>query len=240
MENNKNIKVIARQIPPEYQESPFEYCDKSYYYGIIIRGNRDFVEFYGEETDDFVTVEETLEDGYACDFLISVENGDDEVTYKNAREVIEDYFPRKDEKPYNDSEIKTLSDAVLNFADTCTQDDEDEIIFEILRLWRGQEWEKRTICGSAQSEWNTIYYKKSEWSKESLERIEAEYFNTGDEWLVRFSDQEEDDCEYSQYTTAWNDDGIKKEIADDAGVLPEEVQLEKFSGWARSATYEIA
>lgn len=139
---------------------------------------------------------------------------------------------------YSDAEIEELAKLVPQYGDY--DKDDDEIALAVLKIVSGEEWDVTEIHGSVQREWNYMYYEKSAWNYISLEWAEAAYFNTGDEWSVRYADQEEDDCEYSQYTTAWSDEGIKEEIADSAGVLPEEVQLEKLSGWARSATYEIA
>lgn len=235
---NKNIKIIARQIAPEYQESPLEYGEEELCHAVI-RGNDDLKEICGEGSETFKRVLQILEQGELEEVLREVADGD-HYYFASAEEAINNYLPPEREKgyKYSDAEIEELKNLLPRYGDYYGRDDE-EIALAVLKIVSGEEWDVTEIHGSVQREWNYMYYEKSAWDKKSIEWAEAAYFNTGDEWEVRYADQE-DDYEYSQYTTAWDDEGIKKEIADSAGVLPDEVQLEKFSGWARSATYEIA
>ncbi len=237
---NKNIKIIARQIAPEYQESPFEWCDSFYYAGLVLTGNRDYKTLIGEETGSFETVLDVLEKGELLEVIDDLKFGGYYSSfYKNVTEAIKEYFPR--EKKYNTREVGRIKKLIAEYyKGDYRMNRDDDIICELLKIIDGMEWKHTTLTGCCQGDYQGCFYRSDMFNKEALERIEAEYFNTGDEWLVRYADQEEDDYEYSQYTAAWNDEGIKKEIADEMGVLPEEVQLEKFSGWARSATYEIA
>ena len=120
----------------------------------------------------------------------------------------------------------------------CTQGaDNQAIIAEALSIVTGQNWEYRQIYGCCQSDWNYIYYRPEEWTKKSLEYLEIEYFNTGDEWHI---DGEEGDDFGSVYTHEWNDDEKKREIAENIGVDPDEVTLYLFDGWTKTAKYKEA
>ena len=108
----------------------------------------------------------------------------------------------------------------------------------------GKKWDYRIIRGCCQSDWNYIFYPVDEWTREQIEIFEAEYFNTGSEWII---DDGEFDPEndsplningYSVYCTLWSEDGIRKEIADCEGVAPADVVLYAFEGWSRTAQYK--
>ena len=111
----------------------------------------------------------------------------------------------------------------------------EAIIAEALSIVTRKKWEYRQISGSCQSEWNYIYYRPEEWTEKALEYFEIEYFNTGDEW--RIEDEEGDDLG-SVYTHEWNDDGKKREIAENIGVDPDDVTLYLFDGWTKTAKYK--
>lgn len=76
---------------------------------------------------------------------------------------------------------------------------------------------------------------------EALSTFEAEYFNTGTEWIVHDGDSlpesPEDINGYFVYCTSWNEDGIANEIADSAGGRPEDVKLWAFDGYMQSPKY---
>lgn len=234
----KNIKVIARQIAPDYQESPFGLLyDKDFYKGIIIAGNRDFMDFYGDGTEAFTFARRELEDGYLFDDLQAIEKrrfGD--TIFKNATEAIRERFPR--EKPYTTREIGEIKKIVNKYGEWRV--DDDKTVCELLKITTGAEWQKTTIRGCCQSDWNTIIYRADLWDAAAIERIEKEYFNEGSEWEIRYADEDSDEYEFTQYCYEWSDDGIKKEIADETGVQPDEVQLEVFDGWSRTEKYRIA
>lgn len=96
------------------------------------------------------------------------------------------------------------------------------IIAEALSIVTGQKWKYKQISGCCQSDWNYIYYRPEEWTEQALEYFEIEYFNTGDEWIIE--DEEGDDLG-SIYTHEWNDDGKKREIAENICVDPGDVTL---------------
>lgn len=86
----------------------------------------------------------------------------------------------------------------------------------------------------------------AEWSREALDDLETEYFNTGSEWIVddgEFNPDEDSPLNIngcSIYCHAGSDDGIKQEIANSFGGAAADVVLYHFAGWSRSAVYDKA
>ena len=72
-----------------------------------------------------------------------------------------------------------------------------------------------------------------DYTRNALDILEADYFNTGAEWAV-----DVDGCDVGVYTYSWNNDGIREEIAGAVGVDPADVVLLEFTGWNRTAAYK--
>ena len=239
MEQN-SIKIIATQIAPEHQISPFEYYAEEDYAGIIFRGNKHLQTLYGTGTDDFEEAEKTLLDGYAHYFLTGVEESDDEIEYKTCREVIEDYFPRKNK--YSDQEIEALKKAVFDYAAGDYFGAEEDALLEVLRVWKGQTWKTTTISGCCQGDWQNVFFRADLLSEKDIERLEKEYFNLGSEYMVRFADDPEG-TEVSVYVHTWSEDEQKQEIIDCFGTgseTAENVQLRLFDHWISTPSYILA
>jgi hypothetical protein len=159
------MKIIAKQVPPEYQESPFQlYGWMDMWPGVIIHGNR---WYNSHTTPEF--------------------------------------------------------DAIYN------RFDGEKRILRALHLVTGKRYEKHTIQGTCQSDWQEVYFPVADYTPELLRMLEVEYFNLGSEWIIN------DD--WSMYCYSWNNDGIRKEIADAAGTTPENVILQAFTGWKRTPEY---
>ena len=65
-----------------------------------------------------------------------------------------------------------------------------------------------------------------------MTEIEAQYFNTGEEWIVSEKPLDEDtspeDIEgMSCYTIGWNDEQTRQELADVVGCNPEDIVMYK-------------
>ena len=143
---------------------------------------------------------------------------------------------------FSDFESKLTGCDAARIDDLCDEygtrkANDQRIIAEALSIITGQKWEYRQIFGSCQSDWNYIYYRPDEWKEKALEYFEIEYFNTGDEW--RIEDEEGDDLG-SGYTHEWDDDGKKREIAENIGVDPGDVTLYLFDGWTKTVKYKEA
>ena len=220
------MKIYAKQINPAYQESPLFY-DDMFPNDIAVCGNREYIEHCPEV---FNLVYSVLSEGELAE-LLENKNGWKN-WYKNITEAITDYLPPEKEK-YSTKDIGALKRLVLQYAQ-CSSREEDSILCSVLSIVTGHKWDCRKICGCTQSEWNYIYYPVDEWSKAALEAFEAVYFNTGSEWIIDEGDfnPDKDNPEeisgYSVYCVSWNDDGIKQEIANSAGVNIDDVILFPF------------
>lgn len=227
------MKIYAKQVPPEHQESPI-FLDECFPDNIALVGNRDFNKHAPEIFD---TVLNVLECGELAEILENIKSWE---WYKNATEAITEYLPPSKGK-YSTNAIHALKSLVSQYS-TCSSSAEDEILCKVLSIVTSKKWACGTIRGCSQSEWQEIYYPVDDWSKEALNTFETEYFNTGTEWIVH--DEEatpespEDVSGYSVYCTSWNDEGFKKEIADANGGSPEDVILYEFDGYRQTALYK--
>ena len=69
-----------------------------------------------------------------------------------------------------------------------------------------------------------------------IENLIIGYFNEGSEWICHFEDDEDSNC--GVYCYEWDDEDIKGEIMGAMG--GDEVELRKFTGWARLPNYVTA
>ena len=235
-------KIYARQIAPEYQESPlfmgdwFDWDAEK----LSVCGNGHFCE---HKTELFERVEQVLNDGELAYILDGIKDGTEEY-YKTATEAITDYLPpEKCGKRYSTREIHELRELVLDYAGSYAVRDCDDILCAVLSIVAGERYDCRTIRGCCQSDWNTVYYAAASWTREALDNFETEYFNEGTEWIIHDEPEEpnapEDISGYSVYCHAWNTDGIRREIAECAGVSPEDVILYEYAGYSKVAKYHL-
>lgn len=230
------MKVYARQIAPEYQESPL-FIEGCFPDNIAVYGNRDF---NSHKPELFEKVQAVLEQGELAEVLEYPKEWAE--WYKNATEAINEYLPPENGKKYSTNAIHALRCLVLDYS-CCACSRENEILCKVLSIVDGREWDFDTIRGSCQSDWQEVFFPVDEWSKEALRQFETEYFNEGTEWIV--DDGEFDPATdsplningYSIYCTSWNEDGIKQEIADAEGTSSENVILYAFAGYTRTPQY---
>ena len=228
------MKIYAKQVAPECQESPL-FFDDFFPDNIAVYGNRDYKERCPEL---FKIVKAVLNDGELAEVLTNLKDSE---WYKNATEAIADYLPPDREK-YSTKDIHELKRLIVEFAE-CSRSEENSILCTVLSIVTGETWDYKQICGCCQGDWNNIFYPVDKWSIEALNAFEIEYFNTGTEWIVDDGefDPESDSplningC--SIYCTEWDDEGIKREIADAFGGSPEDVILYAFDGWSRTPQY---
>lgn len=242
------MKYIAKQIAPEYQESPFNWCDNTYYMRMVFIENRDFRGLIGGGAEAFEEVKKVLEDGALADALNDIKTGwyeanEYEPPYKSVREAVEDYLRKDNGEPFTDAEIEKIRIVCEWFGtawkNVCVKSDE-EYICDIMDIIAGGAWKTRTLRGSYQSDWIEIVYDADAWTDEDVAIIENEFFNEGSEWMVY--EDGADDYEITVYAHKWSDDGIKKEIAAEIGyeTSPEDIELWAFDGWTRTEKYRIA
>lgn len=231
------MKVYAKQVAPEWQESPI-YIDGCFPDNIAVCGNRDF---NSHAPELFERVYNTLENGELAEVLEYPKEWAE--WYKNATEAITEYLPAENGKKYSTNAIHALRGLVLDYS-CCACSKENEIICKVLSIVDGRQWDWQTIRGSCQGDWQEIFYPANEWSREAIKAFETEYFNEGTEWIVADDgynpeiEMQDDINGYSVYCISWNEDGIKQEIADAAGTSPENVVLYVFDGYTKTAKYK--
>lgn len=224
------MKLYARQVNPEYQESPL-FFDECFPENIIVTGNRD----YNSHTiDEYERIEQCFDE--LCEEYENIKTHNSSY-YKNATELLQDYFPGK----YSTKTIHKFKEILEKYGTRYYY--EGDYIVDMLEIVTGKEWRKRTIRGCCQSEWQEIIYPVNEWTKESIEAFEIEYFNTGSEWEIHDNENDpecpEDITGFCVYCTSWNDEGIKKELIEAAGYEPEEIIMYEYAGYTKTPVYTV-
>lgn len=234
------MKIYARQIDPQYQDSRV-FDDDTYGVEYInICGNRDY---QSRTSSVFDRVKECLDTGELADDIEAVMGKNPNAIYGTVTEAINNQLWRDDGKPYNTRQIGKLKKLVLKYSE-CKSSEGDQILVDVLSIVTGEKWDYKQITGCCQSEWNIVYYPVQYWTKETLESFETMYFNTGSEWIVHEGDtgptspEEINGCSY--YCVSWNDEGIKKELAEAVGGKPEDIVLYKYTGSISIPTYNVA
>lgn len=232
------MKIYAKQVPPEYQESPLFLGEEFWPDGIILDGNRDYnshttelydriIQAYDEAAREIENLD--LKNGYAA--------------YSNATEAINDYFPALEyrEKPYNTRDIHRIREALRMYG--TSEYYNGRYITAMLDAITGGDWCDGTIRGCCQGEWQTIIYDANRWSRAELDTFETEYFNTGTEWIVHDENTDPDGPEdisgFSVYCHSWKTEYIKQEIADAAGEPDAEVILYQHAGYTNISKWEV-
>lgn len=228
-------KFYARQIAPEYQESPFWETYTQSDSGLILTGNGLLSEFI---PDKYVPVFEWYED--AAQEMESLEDGNPANFYNTVPELIQGFFPAgkyRDADSYTSDDLEQIRAALRLYQSRAYW--EGQHFAAMLDALTGHEWRYVELHGCCQSEWQGCYYDSTMWRQEGLWELEAEYFNTGEEWIIHDDDTEpsspEDITGCSVYITG---DDSRAELAEIIGCDPEELKLYHFRGWTRRAEYE--
>ena len=223
-------KVYAMQVDPAFQGmgicDSMEAIAEMFDFGdeFIIKGNRDYADYVSEKNEKIL---EVLDDCYSENY-----------------EKLDD-LKGIESRQLNRSERKKIIE-LLDYYDE-NYVDEESFRCEFLEAVTGKEWESGTIRGYSQGEWQNIYYVKDSFSKNTIDTIEAYYFNTGSEWMVSMpeteikdvSEIENLDCKFTIYCTNWLDDDIRQRIADECNVNSADVVLLAIDGYVQTPKYEI-
>lgn len=221
-------KIYAKQVPPEYQESPL-FMWEEWPENIFVFGNH----HYNQHAERLEEIRRGLEE--IADEWEELHNGGSRY-YSSWIDALNDIFPPDETRgEYTRAERLELAKLAAQY-EWAGSSAENNILCAALGIVTGHEYAAGTIRGCCQGDWQEIIYP-AEYGREWLETFEAEYFNTGSEWCIK---ENEDDPGYYQYCTGWNNDLIRAEIASAAGVTPENVILYSFTGWSRSAEYAEA
>ena len=225
-----NKKIYARQISPEYQESPLMMGGEFWPDDIIVTGNRDYrthaTPAYTALIGNIDSAADDLKDiGYRVGW------------YANATEYIDDVFAPYHKAGYNTKEIARWKLIAAEWFDA-NRDEESQLICQALYLMTGTAYEYNTIRGCCQGDWQEMY-SPVHFNPDFVRNFEAEYFNTGTEWIVHDGDEApespDDISGYSMYCYSYNP---AEEIARESGVDVADVVLYEFDGYTRTAQYK--
>lgn len=219
------MKIYAKQVPPEYQESPLFIGD--WPENVFVFGNRDFNDHSGRLED----IRRGLEN--IADTFDDMQHGESWIKNGNLHAVIWYELPRDSGAGYTRAERLQIIQLANDYCSIGS--DENAILCDVLELVTGQKYDYATIRGCCQGDWQNVIYP-AEYGKEWLCDFETEYFNTGAEWRI-FEDNPEGNENCYMYTHSWNDGGIRAEIAAAAGVDPGDVILYQFTGWSKKPEY---
>lgn len=218
-------KIIAEQVPPEYQESHvWHELDYGMYEGLVIHGNRDF-NGYAEDTIEGSIIK-------FCEEWNGIADLDDEFFISELENLLDDL--EIDDEKERRQKIKKVFELLTQDISTLSFIYEEDIYCKVLDLLVGGEWHNEIGRGSSQREWNIFYYDYSVYDC-GIEWLIVGYFNEGSEWICWFEDDEDNNC--GVYCYKWDDEDIKEEIISAMG--GDEVELRKFTGWARLPNYEV-
>ena len=224
----ENRKVYARQVPWEWQESPWDdeqlKIDKAALYG-----NRSYGRYV---FDEFEQVVKALEEMDWDDV------GDDRL-YSTEQEMPLDYVPPIGRDSYTDEEIETWKFVSQMYNLDYGRNAQWGICMG-LTLMLGKEYDYKTLRGSCQSDWIYFIYPTDLYNDEAVRCLETEFFNTGEEWIIHDEETVPDCPEAVNGYTMYVYDDARKEIAAEADVAPEDVVLWKYDGMRSIPKYKIS
>lgn len=236
------MKVYAKQVDPEWQESPL-FIEGCFPDNIILDGNREYKSHTTSEYMQIIRYFDEMATEWENQNFYYEWTGEKYIKHKKRpdytiAEILRDYgFFRSDEKIWSNKQKHKWR---MLMEDEKSGDDE-KVILSGLELLTGHKWENATIRGYCQSDWQNIYYRVDEWTSKDLEIFEIEYFNTGTEWIIHDATEPpakpEDISGYTMYCTSWNNEGIRDEIAKENGVSSEDVIMYVFDGYAHIPKY---
>ena len=224
----ENRKVYARQVPWEWQESPWDdeqlKIDKAALYG-----NRSYGRYvFGQ----FEQVVKALEE-------MDWEDVGTARLYSTEQEMLLDYVPPVGRDSYTDEEIETWKFASQMYNPNYGRNEQWGICMG-LTLMLGKEYDYKTLRGSCQSDWIYFIYPTDLYNDEAVRRLETEFFNTGEEWIVHDEDTVPECAEDVQGYSFYVYDNTRKEIAEAEGVDPEDVVLWGYDGMRSIPKYKIS
>ena len=224
----ENRKVYARQVPWEWQESPWDdeqlKIDKAALYG-----NRSYGRYV---FDEFEQVVKALEE-------MDWDDVGDDRPYSTEQEMLLDYVPPVGRDSYTDEEIETWKFVSQMYNLDYGRNAQWGICMG-LTLMLGKEYDYKTLRGSCQSDWIYFIYPTDLYDDEAVRCLETEFFNTGEEWMIHDEETVPDCPEAVNGYTMYVYDDARKEIAAEADVAPEDVVLWKYDGMRSIPKYKIS
>lgn len=245
---------VAKQIAPEYQESPMfrwkEFENFESWEDVSFCGNGDLMERQTPAMESFLHY---IDD--ACSAYEELELTISQ--FDSIPEIVKYMFTDNANGYCVSDEVaeNPLWKRILEDWPNADRDEERTLICLALEAMTGKKHDYTQISGCCQRDWQYIYYPSDEYDTNALDALEAEYFNEGTEWMV-FEEPveieesekenaveiaEDENClSFSIYCTSWNEEGQRKEIADEIGCKPDEVLLFSFDHYVKQPIYRLA
>lgn len=231
------MKIKAFQMNPETTD-PEDYFDFDGWEDFIVEGGREFSDIHTDynlykRINDYCIEYNELQNA------IADAGGDTSSVYpyyRSATEAIEDFLGFTPTK----KQVHDIKAALAKADKDYPYTDFDDLTVKLLSICEKREWTSGELQGYCQGDCVTVFYPVERYSDEFVNYIESIYFNTGAEYrIVECNDNDSipeeydiDDLwatdgyhDYFQSDIVWNDDLLKKRIADDNGVKPEDVTL---------------
>lgn len=156
------MKIIARQIAPEYQDPRLFYISRS--------GELQYEDEYWED------ISVLPRPGY----------------HNHFSPVVEEVYNKLEKELFTDDELSgklsSVSDAVRNYSwDYLNQ---IPTLCAVLTVLTGHPYVWQEIHGSTQRDWQTIVYPSNFYSDDDIKMFEALFFNTGSEYEITYDDED--------------------------------------------------
>lgn len=207
-------KIIARQVDPGYQDSRL--WEDDIFSEIEVYSNP------RKTSHVSAKMQKIIDENNSAEIYTIINDMQNHVDtgYKDYRELINEMFPCDYKSAYTDSEIADWITYILQLGDSDRR--QNDTMARLMSLYTGKTYCCRDIHGSSQSEWNTIYYAKEDYSDSAIQAFETIYYNTGSEYDVCIvEDLESVDIDnltsdydtVSIYCVSSTTDEIKSEIA---------------------------
>ena len=227
----ENKKIYARQVPPEYQESPLQMCD-NWPENVYVFGNRRFI----ERAEGLQRIRAALEE--LADIWEELNDGG-RGWYNNWKEALEDLTPHDDARGEYTRAERMQWAKLAAALEWCASSKEDGLLCQALQLITGQEYKHAEIRGCCQGDWQNIIYPAS-YGEKFRDAFETEYFNTGTEWVIHDGDDApevpDEIAGYSMYCYSYDP---RAEIAAETEADPADVILYEFDGYTRRAEWKV-
>lgn len=190
---------------------------------IILEGGKDLVSFNNEVFKDI-------------DKLIN------DYEYDGIQNCLECYLKKENGKKYSPVELHKVK-AALEEKGLQYYNYIENLRLIILSIIKGKKYEIRPIRGSSQGDYADLYVEE-DLAREVSNDIEAIYFGTGTEIVIDDSEKEivdpKDISGYAIYTSKYNEDDLKEEVADYVGCNVEDVVLWLHNGYTKVSKYKLA
>ena len=235
------MKYICKQMNPAYQESPL-FRDRDIWDDMYDR-------LYLVPADHCIGIH----NDNLMDIINNIYNMAEEYDdicankayyYTSVTEMLNDMMPRYNGGKWNTMEVHKWKDILSNW-----DEDDTSVMCRMLDLAFGGNWQGREIHGCCQGDWALVYYDSEAYRKESIDYLEIEYFNLGEEWCcscdpmtdeeaedAEAEDADRGDCVYT-YVYGWREEDKRKELAETIGCNAEEIVMFEYTGEASYSTY---